>query len=126
MVKLLHDGTGRSVTSFMHLDLGEEYVDHHCFFIFEGPKSHVHHSSFEVHDFDVQIIGHDWLREKNWENCWGIGRHVMGSQIFDYWFDPSRFILEHYVDGDLVNNTIPTHYGLASKDDLHVWGKSPF
>lgn len=88
----------------MHIDLGDELVDHHSFFFFvgvlgtwtathpltlrlqEGPVSHIHHSSFEVHDFDIQVLGHDWLRQRGYKNCWGVGRHVMGSQIFDYWY----------------------------------------
>jgi hypothetical protein len=45
----------------------------------------VHHSSFEVHDMDTQLLGHDWLEEQGWKNCWGVGRHFLGSQIFDYW-----------------------------------------
>lgn len=48
----------------------------------------------------------------------------MGSQIFDYWFDPSGFILEHYVDGDLVDSSEPSHRNAAGKDTIHVWGKS--
>ncbi|KAI8665760.1 Metapyrocatechase 2 [Fusarium keratoplasticum] len=119
---LVHDPSGKDITTFLHLDRGAELVDHHCFFFFEGPKSHVHHSSYETHDFDTQLLGHHWLREKGYENCWGVGRHVMGSQIFDYWFDTSRFIMEHYIDGDLVNNEHTTHRSLASKDSLHVWG----
>lgn len=106
----------------MHIDLGETFVDHHTFFIFEGPKSHVHHSSYEVHDFDTEVLGHDWLRQKGYKNCWGVGRHVMGSQIFDYWFDTSGFILEHYVDGDQVNCHNETKISQASPDDLYVWG----
>ncbi len=47
----------------------------------------------------------------------------MGSQIFDYWFDPSKFILEHYIDGDLVNDQTPINETLAAPDNLHVWGK---
>jgi hypothetical protein len=43
-------------------------VDHHCFFFFEGPKIHIHHSSFEVHDFDIQLLGHNWLVQKGYEN----------------------------------------------------------
>lgn len=69
----------------MHLDRGEDMVDHHCFFIYEGPKAHVHHTSFEVNDFDTQALGHDWLKERGYEICWGVGRHLLGSQIFDYW-----------------------------------------
>lgn len=119
---LVHDPTRKDITTFLHLDRGSELVDHHCFFFFEGPKPHVHHSSFETHDFDTQVLGHDWLRSKGYENCWGVGRHIMGSQIFDYWFDPSRFIIEHYVDGDLVDDQHPIHRSLASPDSLHVWG----
>jgi hypothetical protein len=116
--------TKEDITVFLHLDRGSEKVDHHSFFFFQGPKYHVHHSSFEVYDFDIQMLGHNWLREKQYENCWGVGRHVLGSQIFDYWFDPAKFILEHYVDGDLVNDTTPVNRGPARPDGLHVWGKS--
>ena len=74
------------MTAFMHLDRGAELVDHHCFFFYAGPRHHVHHSSYEVFDFDTQVLGHDWLAKKGYENCWGVGRHVLGSQIFDYWY----------------------------------------
>ncbi|KAK1487561.1 glyoxalase [Colletotrichum cuscutae] len=122
-VQLVHDETGRNVTVFLRLDRGEELVDHHSFFFFfEGPKFHVHHASFETHDSDLQFLGHDWLRERGYENCWGVGRHVMGSQIFDYWFDPSKFIFEHYVDGDQMNSSHPPNHSKASPDSLHIWG----
>jgi hypothetical protein len=142
---LVHNDQGVDVTVFFRLNRGDELVDHHCFFFFEGPRApHVHHSSFETHDFDAQVLGHDWLRHKGWENCWGVGRHIMGSQIFDYWsvqplfvlpvlgvgmaltyvrFDPAGFILEHYVDGDLLDMNEPTHHNKASPDNLHIWGK---
>lgn len=119
---LLHDKEGRDMTTFMHLDRGQEFVDHHCFFFFQGPKPHVHHSSFEVFDFDTQVLGHDWLIKKGYENCWGVGRHILGSQIFDYWFDTSKFILEHYVDGDQVNCETPITRDVASPDGLYIWG----
>lgn len=146
-IQLVYDDYGRDVTTFLHLDRGLELVDHHCFFFFEGPVSHVHHSSYETYDFDTQLLGHDYLREKGYENCWGVGRHVMGSQIFDYWyvhpdvqlltwsrrvkykmcrFDPSRFILEHYVDGDLVNSNHKTNRSKAGPGNLHVWGMYNF
>lgn len=70
---------------FYRLGRGKEEVDHHCFFFFGGPKYHVHHTSYETYDFDTQVLGHDWLRQKGYKSCWGVGRHIMGSQIFDYW-----------------------------------------
>ncbi|KAK8105400.1 glyoxalase [Apiospora kogelbergensis] len=119
---LVHDDAGTDITCFLRLDRGKEPVDHHCFFFYQGPKFHVHHTSYETHDFDTQVLGHDWLREKGYKNCWGVGRHVLGSQIFDYWFDPSGNVMEHYVDGDLVDDTQPPHRSKASPDSLHVWG----
>ncbi|EPE06509.1 glyoxalase family protein [Ophiostoma piceae UAMH 11346] len=120
--ELVHDEAGVNHTVFFRLDRGADQVDHHIFFLYEGPASHVHHTSYETHDFDTQVLGHDWLREKGYKNCWGVGRHVMGSQIFDYWFDPAGFILEHYVDGDLLNMTEPTHNTMEKDAHLHVWG----
>ena len=38
-------------------------------------------------------------------------------------FDPSKFILEHYVDGDLVNDETPVNRTKAGPGNLHVWGK---
>ncbi|KAK3186650.1 hypothetical protein K4F52_004691 [Lecanicillium sp. MT-2017a] len=93
---LVHNENDKNITTFLHIDRGMQKVDHHTFFFFEGPKFHVHHSSFEVHDFDAQSLGHQWLRSKDYDLVWGVGRHVLGSQIFDYWWDTSGFMVEHY------------------------------
>jgi hypothetical protein len=75
------------------------------FFLGAGPEAvppHVHHSSFEVNDFDTQCLGHDFLLGRGWTNCWGVGRHVLGSQIFDYWcvLAPSQSF-SRYSDADI-------------------------
>ncbi|KAL3460087.1 Glyoxalase/Bleomycin resistance protein/Dihydroxybiphenyl dioxygenase [Aspergillus heterothallicus] len=122
-VYIEQDGHRIPVTAFMHLDLGKEPVDHHSFFLSANPKrAHVHHSSYEVHDFDAQQLGHQWLTEKGYRPAWGIGRHVLGSQIFDYWWDISGNMVEHYADGDLVNAETPIGYMPAGEDSLAVWG----
>ncbi|GKZ85857.1 hypothetical protein AnigIFM56816_000702 [Aspergillus niger] len=111
------------VTVFMHLDLGETSVDHHSLFLSLNPTwAHVHHCSFEVHDFDAQQLGHQWLAQKGYRPAWGVGRHVLGSQIFDYWWDVSGNMIEHYADGDLVNRDTPVGFVEAGEDTLAVWG----
>ncbi|KIM95298.1 hypothetical protein OIDMADRAFT_45226 [Oidiodendron maius Zn] len=107
---------------FGHIDRGDEYVDHHSFFMTKNHVSHVHHASFEVHDFDTQLLGHHWLAKKNYKSVWGVGRHVLGSQIFDYWWDPTGFMIEHYADGDMVNKDTPIGFGPAGSESLAVWG----
>ncbi|KJK78009.1 hypothetical protein H634G_06592 [Metarhizium anisopliae BRIP 53293] len=97
----IFDENGRNITAFCRLDRGLIRVDHHCFFFFEGPKAHVHHASFETYDYNIQTIGHDWLRDGG--------------------FDPSGFIVEHYVDGDLFDNTVPVNRTRVGPDNLHIW-----
>ena len=112
------------VLTFMHLDLGAEWSDHHIFFMQRAPpeveETYIHHSSFEVADFDTQLIGHEWLAKKKWRSVWGVGRHILGSQIFDYWMDSSGFKIEHYADGDVVNEKTPTRREVAGP--ISVWG----
>lgn len=112
------------VMTFMHLDLGEEYTDHHTFFLQRASpivrETYVHHTSFEVADVDTQFMGHHFLAKKGWKSVWGVGRHILGSQIFDYWYDSSRFKIEHYADGDVVNQKNPTRREPVGP--LSVWG----
>ncbi|KAK6087309.1 glyoxalase [Seiridium cupressi] len=115
-------GQRKIVAIFAHIDRGEDYVDHHSFFMSTNPTSHVHHCSFEVHDFDTQQLGHQWLAKKGYQSVWGVGRHILGSQIFDYWWDTTGNMVEHYADGDLINIDTPIGYGPAGDESLAVWG----
>ena len=64
---------------------------------------------------------------------WGVRSLIIGELWFPpvgcggadvlYRFDPSRFILEHYIDGDLVNDETPINRTEAGPDNLHVWGE---
>ncbi|KAJ5936312.1 hypothetical protein N7454_005610 [Penicillium verhagenii] len=116
------DGKKKNVALFAHIDRGNENVDHHSFFMSSNPTTHVHHCSFEVHDFDTQKLGHQWLAKKDYKSVWGVGRHILGSQIFDYWWDTTGNMIEHYADGDLVNDQTPIGYGPAGDESLAVWG----
>ena len=112
----------KDVAIFAHIDRGEEPVDHHTFFMSTNKTSHVHHCSFEVHDFDTQYLGHQWLAAKGYKPVWGVGRHILGSQIFDYWYDTTGNMIEHYADGDLINEKTPIGYGPAGNESLAIWG----
>jgi hypothetical protein len=110
--------------TFMHLDLGEEYTDHHTFFLQRASpttrETYVHHTSFEVAHFDTQLMGHHYLAKKGWKSVWGVGRHILGSQIFDYWYDGSKFKIGHYADGGVVSGNNPTRRKPVGP--LSVWG----
>lgn len=121
-VKEKQKETKKDVAIFAHIDIGKNYTDHHTIFFSANKTSHVHHSSFEVHDFDTQNLGHEWLAKKGYKSVWGVGRHILGSQLFDYWWDTTGNMIEHYADGDLVNEDTPVGWGEAGDESLAVWG----
>ncbi|KAK5726276.1 hypothetical protein LTR17_012896 [Elasticomyces elasticus] len=42
--------------------------------------------------------------------------------IFDYWWDTTGNMIEHYADGDLVNKDTPVAWNNAGDESLAVWG----
>lgn len=88
--------------AFMRCDRGDTPSDHHTIFLAQLPgKLGLLHAAFEVESLDDLMLGHDYLKAQKHEAAWGVGRHIMGSQIFDYWKDPFGNELEHWTDGDL-------------------------
>lgn len=120
---LLYAGSeDNAIGYFMHLGKGSEWTDHHTVAIAPGPAGGAHHSSYEVRDFDDLGMGHEWLRERGHTHDWGLGRHLLGSQVFDYWRDPCGMRLEHYTDGDLVNDSTPMGKVPLGPHAVHQWG----
>lgn len=117
---------GDSHLIFLHIDKGNVFTDHHSFFLATpmGKQTPgVHHAAFEVHNFDIQLLAHDFMKKKGYKLRWGVGRHGPGSQIFDYWFDLNGFVVEHYSDGDLVNED--TTFRDWDVQEANTWGPHP-
>lgn len=91
-----------AIGAFMRCDRGDTPTDHHTLFLMQGPKGPgFNHAAYEVADLDDLMRGHQRLKEAGREAEWGVGRHILGSQVFDYWRDPWGHTLEHWTDGDL-------------------------
>jgi catechol 2,3-dioxygenase-like lactoylglutathione lyase family enzyme len=114
------------VASFNRCDRGETFVDHHTFLCFESPTVGLNHLSFEVQSFDDLMVGHEHLhRAGKYRHVWGVGRHLLGSQIYDYWEDPWRRVHEHWTDSDVLNahaqaGLHPIEIGFSAQ-----WGTPP-
>ena len=114
------------IGSFNRCDRGEEYVDHHVFFCIRNERAGLNHLSYEVQDIDDVFMGHQHLaRLGTYEHMWGIGRHLLGSQVYDYWSDPWGRVHEHWSDTDRLNakngsNLLSAEEGLQSQ-----WGERP-
>ncbi|WP_332770818.1 VOC family protein [Phenylobacterium sp.] len=91
-----------AIGAFLRCDRGDTPTDHHTLFLMQGPKGPgFNHAAYEVADLDDLMRGHQRLKDAGREAEWGVGRHLLGSQVFDYWRDPWGHTLEHWTDGDL-------------------------
>jgi len=119
-VQYLADGS--PVLAFCRLDLGDQPADHHTLVIVGGIEEKYEHSAYEVLDLDALGQGQQVLRAQGHRHMWGIGRHLLGSQLFDYWFDPDGFEHEHYTDGDVFTADIETAYSPLEFGGIWAWG----
>lgn len=112
------------IASFNRCDQGDTYVDHHAFACMSvGEAVGLQHVSFEVPDIDAVFADHDYLKAKgDYEHVWGIGRHVAGSQVYDYWADPWGRIHEHWADSDRLNASSGSVLSPPEEALVSQWG----
>lgn len=119
-VQYLADGSPN--LCFLRLNLGETPADHHSFVLAGGIEDRYEHSAYEVVDLDALGQGQNVLKANGHRHMWGIGRHILGSQLFDYWHDPEGMEFEHYTDGDVFTASHPTHYLPLELSGIWAWG----
>ncbi|MFJ6393370.1 VOC family protein [Streptomyces sp. NPDC091972] len=110
------------VMSFIRCDRGATPTDHHTLAMMLGPVNRYVHSAYQVADLDALAAGGEYLRDHGYQRSWGIGRHIEGSQLFDYWRDPEGFLVEHFSDGDLFDNTLEPGWAPMTASGLAQWG----
>ncbi|WP_431682576.1 VOC family protein [Kitasatospora sp. KL5] len=108
--------------AFVRCDRGSVPVDHHTLAMHLGPRTGYVHSAYQVTDLDAIAAGGEYLAERGHRRSWGIGRHIQGSQLFDYWRDPDRLMVEHFADGDLFSCDTEPGWAPMSASGLAQWG----
>ena len=108
--------------SFIRCDRGANPSDHHTLAMALGPASRYVHSAYQVSDLDALAAGGEHLCDRGYVRSWGIGRHIQGSQLFDYWRDPDGFLVEHYADGDMFDNSLEPGWAPFTASGLAQWG----
>jgi catechol 2,3-dioxygenase-like lactoylglutathione lyase family enzyme len=111
--------------AFLRCDRGPIPSDHHTLFLLGSGKPGFNHAAYEVADFDDLMCGHDLLTQKGRRHEWGVGRHLLGSQIFDYWRDPWGHTLEHWTDGDLLDAAWGSRTSSIQEVVATQWGPMP-
>ncbi|MGO9159159.1 MAG: VOC family protein [Streptosporangiaceae bacterium] len=108
--------------AFIRCDLGSVPADHHTLAMALQPRTGYVHSAYQLTDLDEVAASGEYLRERGYRHSWGLGRHIQGSQIFDYWRDPDKVMFEHYADGDMFDSTLEPGWAPLSASGLAQWG----
>lgn len=120
------EGPDKPMGRFVRCDRGDQPTDHHTLLILDAPEAKLGHCAWEVADFDDLMVGREHLlaNGQGGHPYWGVGRHVLGGQVFDYWKDPLGFTVEHWTDSDLLRADTPagSHPIFAA---LNQWGPMP-
>ena len=108
------------IIAFVHTPHGS---DHHLVAFAKSQAPGLHHSSWDVGSIDDVGAGAEHMREAGWGEGWGVGRHVLGSNYFNYVQDPWGSFCEYsfgidYVPADL-DWPAADH---PPADSLYVWG----
>ncbi|RSM85703.1 2,3-dihydroxybiphenyl 1,2-dioxygenase [Kibdelosporangium aridum] len=110
------------VMSFVRCDRGATPTDHHTLALTLGPSNRYVHSAYQVADLDALAAGGQYLLDHGYRRSWGVGRHIQGSQIFDYWRDPDGFLVEHFTDGDMFDCSLEPGWAPMTASGLAQWG----
>jgi catechol 2,3-dioxygenase-like lactoylglutathione lyase family enzyme len=108
--------------AFIRCDLGSVPADHHTLAMALQPQTGYLHSAYQLTDLDEVAASGEYLRGHGYRHAWGLGRHIQGSQIFDYWRDPDRLMFEHYADGDVFDAAMAPGWAPLSVSGLSQWG----
>lgn len=115
----LSDKSG-GVIAFLHSPHGS---DHHLIALAKSAGPGLHHTSWCVSSIDAVGLGTQQMVQAGYEQGWGIGRHVLGSNYFRYVRDPWGSYAEYSYDIDFVE--AGADWPAAdhpAEDSLYVWG----
>ena len=94
----ISDRVGDGIATFMRCS-----TDHHNVMLMPGATSYLNHYAVEMDDIDaVGTAGQAVLAERPDAGVVGMGRHIVGSNVFWYLLDPSGTMFEFYADMDQI------------------------
>lgn len=110
----------RDIIAFMHASHGS---DHHLLAFAKSPARGWHHSSWDVHGVDEVGMGAAQMAAAGYQEGWGTGRHVLGSNYFHYVRDPWGSFAEYSAHIDYI---AAGHDWAGAdhppEDSLYLWG----
>jgi catechol 2,3-dioxygenase-like lactoylglutathione lyase family enzyme len=102
---------------------GRHGSDHHLLAFLSGGGPGLHHSSWDVPSVEDCGRTNTQLRAAGFDHHWGPGRHVLGSNYFNYTRDPFGQWWECSAHIDYIEkDAVWTIANFADEDSLYMWG----
>lgn len=115
----LSDKSGDKV-AFLH---GPHGSDHHLVAFALSIAPALHHLSWDVPTFEEVGIGAMAMALAGYQDGWGIGRHVLGSNYFFYVQDPWGSFCEYSSGMDFIPASLDWHAkDHPLEDSSYLWG----
>jgi catechol 2,3-dioxygenase-like lactoylglutathione lyase family enzyme len=119
----MFDDDGETIVSnFLRCDLGNDFTDHHTLYLKQMGETRCHHLGLEVEDIDAVQRANQHMSSKEHKHNWGVGRHIVGSNIFDQWIAPWGLMHEYFADMDMLDANAPTGRTPVSESLATHWG----
>ncbi len=115
----LSDGS-EGIVAFLHARYGS---DHHLVAFAHSATKGWHHSAWDVPEIEAVGLGKMQMQRAGYVDGWGVGRHVLGSNYFQYVRDPWGSFWEYSADIDYVGAGTEWPSGNhPPEDSLYLWG----
>ena len=102
---------------------GRHGSDHHMLAFATGPAVGLHHSSWDIPTIEDLGLANTQLRKAGYNIHWGPGRHVLGSNYFNYTADTWGQLWENSCHIDYIEKDAKWEVAnYADEDAFYLWG----
>lgn len=102
---------------------GRHGSDHHMLAFLRSDRRGLHHTSWDVGGIGAVGLGAERLRGAGYRHQWGLGRHVLGSNYFNYIRDAYGSWWEHICHIDYIPKGAVWKGGDYDEEDgFYLWG----
>jgi catechol 2,3-dioxygenase-like lactoylglutathione lyase family enzyme len=79
-------------------------AEHHSIAFNAAAHASYNHTSWQMASIDDLFRGQGRVRSAGTPLAWGTGRHAPGKQVFNYFVEPSGYVVEYIADGEMVHD----------------------
>jgi catechol 2,3-dioxygenase-like lactoylglutathione lyase family enzyme len=101
-------------------------AEHHAIAFNAAPHASYNHTSWTMASIDELMRAQGRVRGAGTPLMWGTGRHGPGHQVFNYFIEPSGYVVESIADGDRIDDEAAwePQVWVRAPQFMDLWGTS--